>query len=363
MRSLRHNQRTRIRATDLADMGFCEQKCLMKARHGDVETPEAKAARTRGHAEHQRFDHQVRVAHNTGLRGQRDRRCFIASAVYGSNDPRTEALRRFRDEHLIPSTCGRIFVKLYYTLSPLIAALCEKSPLLRTIMKNILDGLRRQFGLTAAPEQNANASGKKPSANSLHRPHKTEVKPICRRVNIESSHLAALINEGYAVSMVLKDMGDVEGDVDKGLDRDSAVELWVRFEHAIWNLQRKQEELLKIINAEVKKHGLEDDADPMSALVNKCSAQSRAVWAVGMYRGFTSAFAAYRLAAWQQKKVRIEMVVWAWANITLCSQRVNEAAQKELVAEGLKAHRHVEVRQFWASPYNGGYCQAEIAYS
>lgn len=45
--------------------------------------------------------------------------CYVATCVYGSYDcPPVWVLRRYRDYHLSNSWCGRIFVKLYYAISP-----------------------------------------------------------------------------------------------------------------------------------------------------------------------------------------------------------------------------------------------------
>ena len=48
--------------------------------------------------------------------------CYIATAVYGSYDcPEVWTLRRFRDEVLGKSMGGRMFIKAYYALSPILA--------------------------------------------------------------------------------------------------------------------------------------------------------------------------------------------------------------------------------------------------
>lgn len=45
--------------------------------------------------------------------------CYIATAVYGSYDcPEVWTLRRFRDDRLLQTAAGRLFVKLYYAISP-----------------------------------------------------------------------------------------------------------------------------------------------------------------------------------------------------------------------------------------------------
>lgn len=47
--------------------------------------------------------------------------CYVATAVYGSYDcPEVWALRRFRDFQLAKSWHGRIFIKIYYAISPVL---------------------------------------------------------------------------------------------------------------------------------------------------------------------------------------------------------------------------------------------------
>ena len=46
-------------------------------------------------------------------------KCFIATAVYGDADvPEVQLLRKFRDQFLLPSLLGRLFVSAYYFISP-----------------------------------------------------------------------------------------------------------------------------------------------------------------------------------------------------------------------------------------------------
>jgi len=46
--------------------------------------------------------------------------CFIATYAYGENDSRVFALRRLRDETLLPNRVGRVVIKLYCRLSPVL---------------------------------------------------------------------------------------------------------------------------------------------------------------------------------------------------------------------------------------------------
>jgi cold shock CspA family protein len=73
--------------------------------------------------------------------------CFIASAVYGDYyAPEVIALRRFRDETLEPSVFGRAFIALYYRVSPPIAAILTRRPMLSALVRLFLNVLARRNG-------------------------------------------------------------------------------------------------------------------------------------------------------------------------------------------------------------------------
>lgn len=65
--------------------------------------------------------------------------CFIASAAFESPfSPEVQTLRRFRDEHLLPSPLGRVSVRIYYRLSPSVALFLERWPALKKYVRWIL---------------------------------------------------------------------------------------------------------------------------------------------------------------------------------------------------------------------------------
>mgnify|MGYP001377464751 CR=1 FL=1 len=68
--------------------------------------------------------------------------CFIATAVY--NDPscfEVRALRNFRDNTLLNYDVGKMFVTLYYKLSPAIAEWLKGKPMLSKTIRRCLDQL------------------------------------------------------------------------------------------------------------------------------------------------------------------------------------------------------------------------------
>ncbi|MHB9130413.1 MAG: CFI-box-CTERM domain-containing protein [Armatimonadota bacterium] len=73
--------------------------------------------------------------------------CYIATACYGSYDhPDVLMFRRFRDESLLPTRVGRLFVSIYYKLSPSIADhLGHVKWLSSFIRKCFLEPLARKF--------------------------------------------------------------------------------------------------------------------------------------------------------------------------------------------------------------------------
>lgn len=121
-----------IAASDLAQLAYCEQKAVFEKRLGFRRTAVQARAADSGTSAHARFLADGLLADGVPAR---DRRCFIATAVFGGDAPETRLLRRFRDEVLNESTAGRLAVRAYYWLSPAIAASLERSPRMRRLVQ------------------------------------------------------------------------------------------------------------------------------------------------------------------------------------------------------------------------------------
>lgn len=66
--------------------------------------------------------------------------CYIATCVYGSYDcPEVWTLRRFRDYSLDKSYFGKIFIKVYYLISPIIVKIFKNSKIFNYFTKFLLD--------------------------------------------------------------------------------------------------------------------------------------------------------------------------------------------------------------------------------
>src|SRR5699024_9681073 len=68
-----------------------------------------------------------------------DKRCFIATAVYGPDAWQTNALRNWRDDALLPHAWGRLFIGSYYRISPAIARRLDHHPRMRATVRRLLD--------------------------------------------------------------------------------------------------------------------------------------------------------------------------------------------------------------------------------
>lgn len=70
---------------------------------------------------------------------QVDGLCFVSTAAYGAAWlPQVQALRWFRDAYLKTSPIGRDFVRFYYTFSPPIAGVIARQPVLRGMVRVVL---------------------------------------------------------------------------------------------------------------------------------------------------------------------------------------------------------------------------------
>lgn len=124
-----------VSATELAKMGKCERQVYLDYHHGEDTSLTATYIK-RGNHEHEQFNRQLSV---------KDKRCFIATAVFGTDAIETNILRQFRDKYLIPYSIGRIFTSLYYSTSPYIVILIEKYPVLMIPIRTTLRRLIRSW--------------------------------------------------------------------------------------------------------------------------------------------------------------------------------------------------------------------------
>ncbi len=77
---------------------------------------------------------------------QKRQGCFIATAAYGTPfSKEINVLRRFRDSYLVHKEWGQKIVDTYYTVSPPIAEVIEKSDGLRKIIRTCLKPLIELF--------------------------------------------------------------------------------------------------------------------------------------------------------------------------------------------------------------------------
>ena len=127
--------------TDIVGAVYCEQKVLFDRERGDARPLEVRAKAAAGTFEHLRFE----VEGHT--RAAMDRRCFIASAVYGPDAPETCFLRAWRDRVLMPAASGRLFVRGYYLLSPAVARFLSRHGLLAVAIRSLLNGIVRLLGM------------------------------------------------------------------------------------------------------------------------------------------------------------------------------------------------------------------------
>ena len=117
-----------ISATQLAKLGKCERQIYLDNKYGEDKSLVRQDIK-RGDKEHEEFR-----LHLTG----KDKRCFIATAIFGAMAPETIALRCWRDEWLLNCRIGRLGVNIYYQFSPAVVNLLFYIPGLSILLRYIL---------------------------------------------------------------------------------------------------------------------------------------------------------------------------------------------------------------------------------
>ena len=121
--------------TDIVATVYCEQKAVYDRERGDARPLDVRIKAATGTFEHLRFRVEGQTSQIV------DKRCFIASQVYGGEAWQTNTLRAWRDRVLMPRATGRVAVRLYYAVSPGIARVLERWPRAAGLVRRALDRL------------------------------------------------------------------------------------------------------------------------------------------------------------------------------------------------------------------------------
>jgi len=118
-----------VSASDVGRAAYCPHYLELKHK-GVKPSKEALIARAKGEQSHERFNQQAE-----------DKRCYVATYLYGDDDVRTQDLRRFRDQHLAGHLMGQWFIRIYYRLSPSLVSVSKRVPAVNYLAKSLVDAV------------------------------------------------------------------------------------------------------------------------------------------------------------------------------------------------------------------------------
>ena len=127
--------------TEIVAGVYCEKKLCFDRIHGDRRPLSIRLRADLGTLKHKAYELESKALQAPSSP------CFVASAVYGNDAPETNFLRAWRDRVLTPSLAGRIFVRIYYCLSPPLANLVRKNRTLTHLTRVLLDSLLKMLNM------------------------------------------------------------------------------------------------------------------------------------------------------------------------------------------------------------------------
>ena len=116
-----------VSASDVGRASYCPHYLELKEKRTKP-SQESIEARAKGEVSHEELNLQAE-----------DRRCFVATHLYGSDHPNTCLLRGYRDQRLASHTTGRVFITVYYAISPYLVIAARKLPLISRFMRYFVD--------------------------------------------------------------------------------------------------------------------------------------------------------------------------------------------------------------------------------
>lgn len=130
--------------SDIVAAVYCEQKLVFDRELGDASPEHIRMRAEEGIIEHRRFEREGQIRVLLDKPGKTiDKRCFVASCLYGIDAPETIVLRKWRDDKLLQSGTGRWLVRSYYRISPRLVTLIDRHGWLVRPIRLLLDWIVR----------------------------------------------------------------------------------------------------------------------------------------------------------------------------------------------------------------------------
>lgn len=138
MRNRRRKGLRAVGASDLAKMTTCEQRLVYEKRYGEQLTAAQRERIRDGNDGHRRYLREAFVLNPRVISSDKKPWCFIATELWGERAQETELLRSFRDAVLRRHAWGRALIRVYYRISPAIAAYLASRPRGQLLAKLLL---------------------------------------------------------------------------------------------------------------------------------------------------------------------------------------------------------------------------------
>lgn len=124
-----------ISASDAGRARFCPKYLHFKYIGVEI-SQAAHLARQHGDSAHAQFNQSIK---------SEDKRCFIATHLYGIDDQRTVLLRNFRDRRLMTNWLGRLLIKGYYWQSPYLVHACRANSIMDILIRKTVNLIIRSL--------------------------------------------------------------------------------------------------------------------------------------------------------------------------------------------------------------------------
>lgn len=144
----------RVAVTQLVNMTKCENQTLLNTVYKPKLANDVKQRQKEGISDHKKFEKlNNKYANNSQrviseMNKSSDRRCYVATAIFGNTSPETIVLRKWRDQTLSQYYAGRLFIQAYYKISPLLLRVMPSwtKPITKSILIRFVQAIRNNNG-------------------------------------------------------------------------------------------------------------------------------------------------------------------------------------------------------------------------